>query len=222
VLLGLIIERTTGQLLADELRERIFVPAGLRATSFDTEPRIAGRHAHGYERLGNKQRMTDVTAVDPTFTWAAGAIVSTASDVARFYNKLYGGHLLRPDLLAAMQTTGPMAAELKGWGYGFGLIKKPIGCRPGIHCLRLQQQGRQPPIRAAHQRRRHHHGPRGQRGAPARPRQRVLHRSEGSPVTPSHPRPAATQADGFERRGEAPQGELSRPFPDRPDAETVS
>jgi hypothetical protein len=21
-----------------------------------------------------------------------------------------------------------MAAELKGWGYGFGLIKKPIGC----------------------------------------------------------------------------------------------
>ncbi|MEA2127891.1 MAG: hypothetical protein QOJ85_782, partial [Solirubrobacteraceae bacterium] len=36
--------------------------------------------------------------------------------------------LLRHDLLTAMQTTGPMAAQLKGWGYGFGLIKKPIGC----------------------------------------------------------------------------------------------
>ena len=128
VLLGLIIERTTGHLLADELRERIFVPAGLRATSFDTEPQIAGRHAHGYERLGKKQRVTDVTAVNPTFTWASGAIVSTASDVARFFSRLHGGRLLRPDLLAAMQTTGPMAAELKGWGYGFGLIKKPIGC----------------------------------------------------------------------------------------------
>jgi D-alanyl-D-alanine carboxypeptidase len=54
--------------------------------------------------------------------------VSTASDVARFFSRLHGGRLLRPDLLAAMQTTGPMAAELKGWGYGFGLIKKPIGC----------------------------------------------------------------------------------------------
>jgi D-alanyl-D-alanine carboxypeptidase len=132
VLLGLIIERTTGHLLADELRERIFVPAGLRATSFDTEPQIAGRHAHGYERLGKKQRVTDVTAVNPTFTWASGAIVSTASDVARFFSRLYGGRLLRPDLLAAMQTTGPMAAELKGWGYGFGLIKKPIGCGTGF------------------------------------------------------------------------------------------
>jgi D-alanyl-D-alanine carboxypeptidase len=132
VLLGQIIERTTGHLLAEELRQRIFVPADLRATSFDTEPRIAGRHAHGYERLGKKQRPTDVTAVSPTYSWAAGAIVSTASDVARFYSKLYGGRLLRPDLLEAMQTTGPMAAELKGWGYGFGLIKKPIGCGTGF------------------------------------------------------------------------------------------
>jgi D-alanyl-D-alanine carboxypeptidase len=89
VLLGEIIERTTGHLLAEELRQRIFVPAGLRATSFDTEPRIAGRHAHGYERLGKKLRPTDVTAVSPTYIWAAGAIVSTASDVARFYSKLY-------------------------------------------------------------------------------------------------------------------------------------
>jgi D-alanyl-D-alanine carboxypeptidase len=127
VLLGQIIEGTTGHLLADELRRRIFVPAGLRATSFDTEPRIAGRHAHGYERRG-RQRMTDVTAISPSYAWAAGAIVSTADDVARFYSSLYRGHLLRSDLLDAMQTTGPMAAELKGWGYGFGLIKKPIGC----------------------------------------------------------------------------------------------
>jgi D-alanyl-D-alanine carboxypeptidase len=129
VLLGLIIERATGHLVADELRQRVFVPAGLRATSFDTDPQIAGRHAHGYERLGKKLRLTDVTAVSPTYVWAAGAIVSTADDVARFYRKLYGGHLLRPDLLVAMQTTGPMAAELKGWGYGLGLIKKPVRCR---------------------------------------------------------------------------------------------
>jgi D-alanyl-D-alanine carboxypeptidase len=127
VLLGQIIERTTGHLVGDELRQRIFVPAGLQATSFDTEPRIAGRHAHGYELLG-KLPMTDVTAISPTYAWAAGAIVSTADDVARFYSKLYRGHLLRHDLLDAMQTTSPMAAELKGWGYGFGLIKKPMGC----------------------------------------------------------------------------------------------
>jgi D-alanyl-D-alanine carboxypeptidase len=101
--------------------------AGLQAPGFDTEPRIAGRHAHGYERLG-KLRMTDVTAISPSYAWAAGAIVSTADDVARFDSRLYRGQLLRPDLLDAMLTTRPMTAALKGWSYGFGLIKKPIGC----------------------------------------------------------------------------------------------
>jgi hypothetical protein len=31
-----------------------------------------------------------------------------------------------------MQTTGPMSTELKGWSYGLGLIKKPIGCGTGF------------------------------------------------------------------------------------------
>jgi D-alanyl-D-alanine carboxypeptidase len=126
VLLGQIIERTTGNALADELRARIFVPAGLKATSFDSEPQIAGRHAHGYELLDGQ--LTDLTAISPSYAWAAGAIVSTADDVARFYRKLYRGRLLRADLVSAMQTTGPMAAELEGWGYGLGLIEKPMGC----------------------------------------------------------------------------------------------
>jgi D-alanyl-D-alanine carboxypeptidase len=127
VLLGQIIERATGHPLGDELRRRIFVPAGLRATSFDTQAQMAGRHQQGYERL-DKGRLTDVTEIDPSYAWASGAIVSTADDVARFYNKLLAGRLLRPDLVAAMRTTGPMSKQLKGWGYGFGLISKPIGC----------------------------------------------------------------------------------------------
>jgi D-alanyl-D-alanine carboxypeptidase len=131
VLLGQIIERTTGHPLGDELRRRVFVPAGLRATSFPTEPQIAGRHAHGYERAG-KRALTDVTGVSPSYAWASGAAVSTADDVARFYRTLYRGELVRPDLLKAMQTTGPMDAHLKGWGYGFGLIAKPIGCGTGL------------------------------------------------------------------------------------------
>jgi D-alanyl-D-alanine carboxypeptidase len=123
---GQIIERTTGHSSATSCARASSCP-GLQATGFDTEPRIAGRHAHGYERLG-KLRMTDVTAISPSYAWAAGAIVSNADDVARFYSRLYRGQLLRPDLLDAMLTTRPMTAALKGWGYGFGLIKKPIGC----------------------------------------------------------------------------------------------
>jgi hypothetical protein len=32
--------------------------------------------------------MTDVTAISPSYAWAAGAIVSNADDVARFYSRL--------------------------------------------------------------------------------------------------------------------------------------
>jgi CubicO group peptidase (beta-lactamase class C family) len=50
ILLGLIVEAAGGNPLGAELQQRIFAPLRLRATSFDTKPRIAGRHAHGYSR----------------------------------------------------------------------------------------------------------------------------------------------------------------------------
>ena len=55
-----------------ELRERIFTPLRLRATSFDTKPRIAGRHAHGYTRFGARRRF-DISVMNQSWAWAAGA-----------------------------------------------------------------------------------------------------------------------------------------------------
>jgi D-alanyl-D-alanine carboxypeptidase len=83
VLLDLMIEATSGNPLNAELRQRILEPLRLRATTFATTPRIAGRHAHGYMRIGQPS-LEDVTALNPSWGWAAGAIVSTADDVARF------------------------------------------------------------------------------------------------------------------------------------------
>jgi len=123
ILLGLIVEQATGNPLAAELRKRLFVPLRLRATSFDTKPRIAGRHAHGYTRFG-QPRLVDISVVDPTLFGAAGAIVSTADDLARFYRTLLQGRLLRPDLLRAMETTVPVTPQQR---YGLGLIRSRYG-----------------------------------------------------------------------------------------------
>ena len=116
VVLGLIVEAATGHPLTDELATRLFAPLGLRATSFDTTPRIAGHHAHGYEKLG--RRIRDFTAANPAWAWAAGAIVSTSDDLVRFYRALLGGELMGPQLLEEMETTVPMG---HGKGYGLGL-----------------------------------------------------------------------------------------------------
>lgn len=47
----------------------------------------------------------DVTYLNPSGAWAAGAIVSTARDVARFYQSLFSGRLLGPRMTRQLGTT---------------------------------------------------------------------------------------------------------------------
>jgi D-alanyl-D-alanine carboxypeptidase len=132
LVLGLIVEKVTGNTLAGELRRRVIDRAGLHSTTFDTRPTIAGRHMHGYFPL-NKQ-LTDLSDLSPTAAWAAGAIVSTADDVARFYRALLQGRLLRADLLREMEKTVPMGVPSNAYGLGFwrtgtmALSRTPFPC----------------------------------------------------------------------------------------------
>jgi D-alanyl-D-alanine carboxypeptidase len=125
VLLGLIIEAASGNQLNAELRQRILEPLRLRATSLAMTPRIAGPHAHGYMRVGQPP-LEDVTTLNPSWGWAAGAIESTADDVARFYRALLGGRLVRPKLLRAMRTTVAGNAGAR-YGLGIGTVRLPCG-----------------------------------------------------------------------------------------------
>lgn len=129
ILLGRVIEAATGRPLGVELSERIFEPLNLRSTFFATEPPIPPPYAHGYLFTGGPP--VDVTELHPSYAGAAGAVVSTARDTARFYRALFTGRLVRPDLVAAMQTlTTPGAYETPpGFvGYGLGLFGVQTRC----------------------------------------------------------------------------------------------
>ena len=123
ILLGLIVEKATGNPVAAELKRRIFAPLRLRVTSLDTSPRMRPPFAHGYLVHGKEPQ--DVTAVSPSYAWTAGALVSSADDLARFYRALLGGRLLEPALLKAMETPKH--------DYGLGLARARLpqswGCR---------------------------------------------------------------------------------------------
>jgi D-alanyl-D-alanine carboxypeptidase len=127
VLLGLVIEKATGQRLARELRDRIFTPLGLQHTSLPFAQVMPPQpYAHGYllDQPGAPGPV-DLTQVSPSISWAAGGLLSTAPDLARFYTALLTGRLLPPSLLRQMLTTVPTGP---GTGYGLGIISLQTPC----------------------------------------------------------------------------------------------
>jgi D-alanyl-D-alanine carboxypeptidase len=133
LLLALIAERMTGRSIDELLTARVFLPLRLRHTSCAMSSEIQGPHVHGYLPAGDPLWL-DVTAFSPTLYGAAGAIVSTPSDVARFYRALLQGRLVPRHLVREMQTIDPIAtggipdAGILGGGWGLGLLREEFPC----------------------------------------------------------------------------------------------
>ena len=129
VLAGLIVERVTGRPLAEQITERIIEPLGLRDTyvPLPGERDLRGRHPQGYHPLPDGT-MGDITRLDPSMGGAAGDIVSTPSDLNRFFSALVAGEVVPAAQLEEMQTTVPMPEAYPGDGYGLGLIRTDLSC----------------------------------------------------------------------------------------------
>ncbi|XVV10469.1 serine hydrolase domain-containing protein [Actinoplanes sp. CA-131856] len=125
VLAGLIVEKVTGHSYRSEITKRVLKPLGLRDTYFEgADPLIRGPHMRAYVPWYEGE-LRDFTRCNMTWGWAAGEIVSTARDLNVFYRALLTGKLLKPSLLAAMQTTVP---DGTGGGYGLGLYYVDLPC----------------------------------------------------------------------------------------------
>lgn len=127
VVLGLIAEAATRTPLERLLRERLFEPLDLRDTSF-APGEIRGRYVHGHRPPSHQGVVTgppvDTSDEPAWWAWAAGAIVSTARDVQRFYAALLQGRVIGSRLLREMETLVP-AGRLR---YGLGLATFPTPC----------------------------------------------------------------------------------------------
>ncbi|MEV6771050.1 serine hydrolase domain-containing protein [Nocardia sp. NPDC051030] len=127
ILLGMLIERVTGRSTAAEIGGRIIEPLGLRETYFPDrgETGIRGPHPRGYQETDGKR--VDFTDQDPSWGDTAGAMVSTAADINRFFTALLTGKLLPAAQLEQMKKTVPFD-RMPGAGYGLGLIHLPVSC----------------------------------------------------------------------------------------------
>ncbi len=120
VLLGKVAEEATGETLAEQLRARFFDPLALEDTVFQPDEQTPRDAAHGHlaygdgfiDQTGRSRVIPHLSAV--TVAWAAGAIASTPTDLARWAAALYGGDVLAPASTTEMLTFRPRDA------YGLG------------------------------------------------------------------------------------------------------
>ncbi|MEV7925334.1 serine hydrolase domain-containing protein [Kitasatospora sp. NPDC088779] len=127
---GLIIQKVTGRPAGEEITRRVIDRIGLRHTYFPAQGdmTVHERHPHGYFTEEPGGQPLDVTEQDMSWAWTAGALVSTNSDLNRFFRALLGGELLAPAQLAQMQVTVPAEYMGPGGRYGLGLASRPLSC----------------------------------------------------------------------------------------------
>lgn len=120
LLLGNIIEKTSGKSYWEFLDERIFRPLGMSATRSSEPKAIIPNRASGYQwqkdRLENRPALTENA-------YAAGSIVSTVRDLAKWDAALSAGKLLEPasfeQMWAPLKIRGGRTAPAN---YGFGWL----------------------------------------------------------------------------------------------------
>lgn len=123
ILLGIIIEKITGNSLEAEIRQRITQPLQLTQTALITSGTgFPGPHARGYYEgsfvAGNDQ----TEKYDYSYIWAAGSAYSTPHELQRYVEALVGGGLLSPVMqrrrLEEMRELAPRLA------YGLGMFRR--------------------------------------------------------------------------------------------------
>jgi CubicO group peptidase (beta-lactamase class C family) len=118
LLLGVIVEKVSGQNYYDYVRDHIFKPAGMMATASEPEDQVVADRSVGYMRSdgGGWQRNTDTLPYRGT---SAGGGYSTVEDLLKFATALQTNKLLKPQY-TEMLTTGKVETPNGGkYAYGF-------------------------------------------------------------------------------------------------------
>ncbi|MGW6455082.1 serine hydrolase [Streptomyces sp. NPDC055078] len=120
ILLGLVVEKAGGLPLNEFIAENVLEPAGLSRTLFPTGAEFPSPHAHGYTNQTASGKTEDATDWDPSWGWAAGAMISDLQDLRSWARTLATGTLLTPETQAERLKTGP--TTIPGAGYGLGIF----------------------------------------------------------------------------------------------------
>jgi D-alanyl-D-alanine carboxypeptidase len=126
ILLGLVIEKVSGRSLADYVRAAVLEPADLDHTFFPTGAEFPRPHAQGYTNQTASGQVQDAADWNPSWGWAAGAMISDLDDLRAWARTVATGVLPDGRTLISPATqkqrlTAPPSA-IPGAGYGLGIF----------------------------------------------------------------------------------------------------
>ncbi|MEZ5114678.1 MAG: serine hydrolase domain-containing protein [Candidatus Nanopelagicales bacterium] len=128
ILLGKVIEKVTGQDVADVFQERVFGPLGLTGTSWPGEsPDLPEPHATGYslQGSGTPENPADATFWNPAWGWTAGEAISTVRDLLVYGRAIGTGQGLLDEATQTERLTSfPGEA---GYGLAMGCVAGWVG-----------------------------------------------------------------------------------------------
>ncbi|WP_234332059.1 serine hydrolase [Streptomyces sp. NRRL S-87] len=146
ILLGLVVEKLTGRPLQDVIKDDVTDPAGMNRTSFPTDAAFPSPHPQGYTNQTLSGQVEDTTDWNPSWGWAAGAMISTLDDLHTWAKVMATGVLPNGNRLISKETqkqrlTTP-PTTIPGAGYGLGIFNVQgwighNGSLPGYEALAM-------------------------------------------------------------------------------------
>ncbi len=131
LLLGMIAEKASGSALASEFRKRFLGPLALRSTFLEPDEEVQGELVHPWSDFTGEGEPDDIFSFPRqaiySSAWAAGAIVSTPSDIAAWGSALYGGRILHDSSMARLLTILSLNTGSPVTGYGLGVFRYMLG-----------------------------------------------------------------------------------------------
>ena len=127
-LLCQLLEHVTGSAAEKCITQNVIERAGLRDTELPTGPHVSGPHSQMYEAwFGMIDPPRDYSVYDMSWVGPAASLISTVSDLNRFFCLLLAGEIVNKSSLVQMQHTVPVISfEGKKIEYGLGLHKMEI------------------------------------------------------------------------------------------------
>jgi CubicO group peptidase (beta-lactamase class C family) len=120
-LLGLMVERVSGKSYYDYLQGDVLKPLGITATWSGDDSEIVPGRVHGYEQVPGGLR--NAPSVHYLVPYAAGSLLSTAEEVARYRRAVFKSERVSPRVRELVLTDSPAVSGEKS-GYLLGALVK--------------------------------------------------------------------------------------------------